>query len=194
LQFFTFTNSVAESKTVAILISPTVFRLTLTVAILFWVWHVIGCGYWYISTYQGLGTTAWTPPIEHADKGNLFNYMDCIVWTLEATFSCSPGALPETHLEAAFSILAILLGIFMNATVIGSANSTLQSLDSTNAAKRQRMERVVEYMKRRNLPSYFQRIILDFYQYVSDKTTDEGILLDLPGAIQVHATERDIVC
>lgn len=185
LQFFYFTNLVAESKTVAIVISPTAFRLGLTVAILFWVWHVIACGYWYIAVTEGLGSTAWVPPEGHASMGSSFNYMDSFVWTLQATFSCTPAQPPETRLEAAFSIAAILVGIFMNATVIGSANSALQSLDATNTAKRQRMERVVDYMKRRNLPPYFQRIILDFYQYVSERTTDEGILLDLPPAIQV---------
>jgi hypothetical protein len=88
--------------------------------------------------------------------------------------------------ESCFSVLVFLIGIFMNAIVIGSAGSALQSLDAEKTQRRQLMDRIITYMKKRKLPTYFQRIILDFYDYMSEKHSEEGILTDLPQTIQLR--------
>jgi hypothetical protein len=53
----------------------------------------------------------------------------------------------------------------MNAYVIGSAGTALQSLDEEKTQRRQLMDRIITYMKKRRLPPYFQRIIIDFYSF-----------------------------
>jgi hypothetical protein len=95
--------------------------------------------------------------------------------------------MPETYQEAIFTVSSIMIGIIMNATVIGSLGSALQNLDTEKQQRRQRIDKIVSYMKRRRLPTYFQRIILDFYDYMIEKSSDENVLHDLPSAIQVNA-------
>jgi hypothetical protein len=59
----------------------------------------------------------------------------------------------------------------------------LASLDAADTAKRQQLERIIDYMQRRRLPTYFQKIILDFYDYYTS-SQDDGMLKELPPAIQ----------
>ncbi len=175
-----------DSKEVALYFTPSTIRLFNTLVLLTWVWHVITCLYWYISILEGLGSSAWTPDASHAEHTDVLNYFLCFGWTVQTTFSISPYDAPESLVEAIFTICCYLVGIFMNAYVIGSAGSALQSLDADKTEQRQLMDRIITYMKKRRLPPYFQRIILDFYNYMSAKHSEEGILTDLPPAIQLR--------
>lgn len=174
----------SESKEAALYFTPSMLRLGNTILFLFWVWHVITCGFWYIANHEGLGTTDWTPDVTHLTNTNMLNYMLSFQWTLQTTFSFGAPGFPETYLEVSFTISAVLIGIFMNAYVIGSASSALQSMDAEKIARRQQLDRIITYMKKRKLPPYFQRIILDFYEYFGEKASEDNILTDLPSAIQ----------
>jgi len=175
-----------DSKEVAMFFTPSMLRLFTTFVLLTWIWHVITCMYWFISTSQGLGSTEWTPSFDHHYNTDLLNYFLCFGWTVQTTFSISPYNPPEKMVEAIFTISCYLIGIFLNAYVIGSAGSALQSMDHDKIEQRQLMDRIITYMKKRRLPAYFQRIILDFYNYMSAKHSEEGILTDLPPAIQLR--------
>lgn len=175
-----------DSKEVAMFFTPSMLRLLNTLVFLTWVWHVLTCIYWYISKSQGLGSTAWVAGADHAHNTDLLNYFLAFAWTMQTTFSISPYAPPETTAEAVCTILCFLVGIFMNAYVIGSAGSALQSLDQDKTERRQLMDRIITYMNKRKLPPYFQRIILDFYNYMSEKRSEENVLTGLPAAIQLR--------
>jgi hypothetical protein len=40
---------------------------------------------------SGLGSTNWTPDATAALNSKSLNYMRSLTWTLQTTFSCSPG-------------------------------------------------------------------------------------------------------
>jgi hypothetical protein len=175
-----------DSKEVALFFTPSMLRLFTTFVLLAWIWHVITCLYWYISVSQGLGSSEWTPDADHHYNTDALNYFLCFTWTVKTTFSTEADDPPEKMVEAIFTIFCYLLGIFLNAYVIGSAGSALQSMDQDKNEQRQLMDRIITYMKKRQLPAYFQRIILDFYNYMSAKHSEQGILTDLPPAIQLR--------
>jgi hypothetical protein len=175
-----------DSKEVAMFFTPSMLRLVNTLVFLTWVCHVLSCIYWYISKSQGLGSTAWVAAADQAHNPELLNYFLCFTWTMQTSFSGEPYDPPETAPEAAFTIICFLAGIFMNAYVIGSAGSALQSLDQDKAERRQLMDRIITYMNKRKLPPYFQRIILDFYNYMNEKRSEENVLTGLPPAIQLR--------
>jgi CRP-like cAMP-binding protein len=186
----------SNSKELALYLTPSMIRLINTMLFLFWMWHVIACTFWYIATYEGLGSTGWTPDASHQMNSRTLNYLLSVQWTLQTTFSFGAPSLPETYIEAVFTIISVLIGIFMNAYVIGSAGSALQSMDAEKIQRRQQLDRIITYMKRRKLPSYFQRIILDFYEYFGEKSSEENILTDLPGPIQTRLSlllNREVV-
>ena len=175
-----------DSKEVAMFFTPSMLRLLSTFVLLAWIWHVLTCLYWYISISQGLGSSEWTPSADHHHNTDVLNYFLCFLWTVQTTFSIETYSPPERMAEAIFTIFCYLVGIFLNAYVIGSAGSALQSMDQDKNEQRQLMDRIITYMKRRQLPAYFQRIILDFYNYMSAKHSEQGILTDLPPAIQLR--------
>ena len=137
-----------DSKEVAMFFTPSMLRLVNTLVFLTWVWHVLACVYWYISKRQGLGSTEWTAGVDHADNPDLLNYVLAFSWTMKTTFAIDPGENPETAAEAIFTIICFVLGIFMNAYVIGSAGSALQSLDQDKAERRQLLDRIITYMNK----------------------------------------------
>ncbi|GAB5034433.1 transcriptional crp fnr family [Nannochloropsis oceanica] len=175
-----------DSKEMAMFFTPSMLRLFTTFVLLAWIWHVITCLYWYISISQGLGSSEWTPDADYHHNTDILNYFLCFLWTVQATFSIQTYSPPEKMAEAIFTIFCYLVGIFLNAYVIGSAGSALQSMDQDKNEQRQLMDRIITYMKKRQLPAYFQRIILDFYNYMSAKHSEQGILTDLPPAIQLR--------
>lgn len=61
----------------------------------------------------------------------------------------------------------------------------VQNLDEEKTQKAQLLDRIINYMKKRKLPPYFQRIILDFYSYTSDKHSEDDIF---------KVTRRTIPC
>lgn len=174
----------ADSKEMALYLTPSMVRLMKTILFLLWMWHLIACIFWYILTYEGIGSTGWGPEAIHYMNSRTLNYLLSVQWTLQTTFSFGSPNFPETTVEVAFTIVCVLVGIIMNAYVIGSAGSALQNLDAEKNQRRQQLDRIITYMKRRKLPSYFQRIILDFYEYFGDKSSEDNILTDLPGPIQ----------
>lgn len=44
---------------------------------------------------------------------------------------------------------------------------------------------VMAYLKRRKIPTYFQKVVLDYYSYMSDRLSQDSIIQELPQTIQV---------
>lgn len=44
---------------------------------------------------------------------------------------------------------------------------------------------VMGYLKRRKIPKYFQKVVLDYYSYMSDRLSQDSIIQELPQTIQV---------
>lgn len=47
---------------------------------------------------------------------------------------------------------------------------------------------VMSYLKRRKIPTYFQKVVLEYYAYMSDKHSQDSIIQELPVTIQVRLT------
>eukprot|EP00952_Eustigmatos_sp_NYUAD-ZCMA_P011731 47489-Eustigmatos_ZCMA.PRE.1 len=45
----------------------------------------------------------------------------------------------------------------------------LISVDAEREAMRRRMWKVMNYLRRRKIPPYFQKVVLDYFGYMSDK-------------------------
>lgn len=46
----------------------------------------------------------------------------------------------------------------------------------------------MSYLKRRKIPTYFQKVVLEYYAYMSDKHSQDSIIQELPVTIQVRLT------
>jgi hypothetical protein len=60
--------------------------------------------------------------------------------------------------QAYFTLASVMGGVIMTSVIIGSASTALQSLDAEKEVRRQRMDKVMSYLKRRKIPTYFQKV------------------------------------
>ena len=164
--------------------SPTLIRLINTVLFNIFFWHLVACAYWYIGKVEGCGTSAWLLPQSALEESLVLQYTQVMVWSIGVTFAYQTQAQPQTILEGIFTLLVVPLGVAMNAVVIGSASSALQSLDAERQARRQRMDKINNYMNRRKIPPYFRQIVVDYYSYMAERASEDGVLSELPPSIQ----------
>ncbi|GMI28477.1 hypothetical protein TeGR_g5133, partial [Tetraparma gracilis] len=190
----------SDSLRAAVHIQPSIVRLIQQCFGIIWIWHVIACGYWSICEDR-LGEGEWAPP-DPNDEGNdlqsdkTHNYVQSYLWAIETTFSFKVPGRPAKTDEALFSVMVIVSGIVMSALVIGTAASALASMDAEAIRRRRALDKVVRYMKKRKLPSYFQRIIVDFHEYMAEKPSQDELMVGLPEPIRLRLSlllNRDLV-
>ncbi|GMI14542.1 hypothetical protein TrLO_g4902 [Triparma laevis f. longispina] len=194
-RLFRYSNTLRE----VLQIQPSVIRLVQQMFGVFWVWHVFACGYWAIGQ-DGMTDEddGWSPVDVTGTEEDTpeYHYIQSYLWAVETTFSFKvPGRAVRTD-QALFSILTIILGIAMSALVIGTAASALASMDAEAIHKRRNLDKVVRYMKKRKLPSYFQRIIVDFHEYMAEKPSQDELMVGLPEPIKLRLSlllNRDLV-
>jgi len=145
----------------------------------------------------------WAPPCnldketgDYLPNDMSHNYIQSYLWAIETTFSFKVPGRPETTPQAVFSVFVIVSGIVMSALVIGTAASALASMDAEAIRRRRALDKVVRYMKKRKLPSYFQRIIVDFHEYMAEKPSQDELMAGLPDPIRLRLSlllNRDLV-
>ncbi len=194
----------SDSLRAAVHIQPSVVRLIQQMFGILWMWHVIACGYWMLSAGH-LGEGDWVPPnpadmdTEYSvgeENDAMHNYVQSYLWSIETTFSFKVPGRPLRTEEAFYSIVVIVLGIIMSALVIGTAASALASMDAEAIRRRRSLDKVVRYMKKRKLPTYFQRIIVDFHEYMAEKPSQDELMSGLPDPIRLRLSlllNRDLV-
>ncbi|GMH51548.1 hypothetical protein TrRE_jg6306 [Triparma retinervis] len=186
----------------AVHIQPSVVRLIQQMVGVLWVWHVLACGYWSMSE-DNLGDPddtegSWTPEDVTGTNQDHWEhyYVQSYLWAVETTFSFKLHHKANTTGQGIYSIIVIVLGIIMSAIVIGTAASALSSMDAEAIDRRRALDKVVRYMKRRKLPAYFQRIIVDFHTYMLEKPSQDELMDGLPEPIKLRLSlllNRDLV-
>ena len=158
-RLFRYSNTLRD----AIHIQPSVIRLIQQMLGVFWIWHVVACGYWSIGQDSIEDPNDEWAPVDVTgtlDDTTKYHYVQSYLWAVETTFSFKVPGRSSTTDQALFSILVIVIGITMSALVIGTAASALASMDAEAIHRRRNLDRVVRYMKKRRVscevePSFF---------------------------------------
>ena len=110
-------------------------------------------------------------------------YTYAFFWAVMVTTGIGRDVEPVTSLEHIFSIIWIVLGVVMNAIIIGAASSALQNLDAGGAERREKLENITRYMRQRNVPKDLQKRIREYYEYMwsshQSLNADGGVMNDL---------------
>jgi len=90
-----------------------------------------------------------------------------------------------------------IVGLMMYSIIIGSASSALANMDSTATQRRQTLDKVTAFMRSRKVPSFFQRIIIDFYEHMwSTPNKEADVFADLPDSLRSRlmiVMNRDLI-
>ncbi|MES1909051.1 MAG: hypothetical protein MHM6MM_001862 [Cercozoa sp. M6MM] len=152
-------------------INPSVIRLFKLLFGLIVMWHWMACFYWMIAGNRA-GESAWTP----TTKANTFGeaYAMAYFWAVMVTTGVGRDVDPHEYYEYWFSTVAITLGVFMYAFIVGSASSALSSLDGPEGEKRRKMEQLTQFMKQRHVNPHLQQQILEYYEYRWSRSLDDS--------------------
>jgi len=93
-------------------------------------------------------------------------YMLSIYWVLGANFSYQPPTFPTELYEALFTIFVTITGIFMASYVLGLVAGVFVADDAEEEEKREKLEGMLGFLKRKNIPEYFKRLVVEYYEQV----------------------------
>ena len=144
-----------------------------------------------------LNPDVWVPHPELANATTTTKYLQSVFWAVEVTTGIGDDIIPNTDQEVIFTIGMTIVGLLVYSIIIGSASSALANMDSTASLRRQTLDKINEYLRYRRVPSFFQKIILDFYEHTWSCPTDESeVLADLPDTLRTRLSlvlNRDLV-
>jgi hypothetical protein len=83
---------------------------------------------------------------------NFYLFSLAFFWGVSATSGIGWNIEPSTPIQVFFSTASIMIGVVLQAVIIGSASSALANFDMLQARKRERMEEINAYLRHRRVP------------------------------------------
>ncbi|XP_070798251.1 cyclic nucleotide-gated channel beta-3 [Pituophis catenifer annectens] len=177
LTFFEFND-----KLEAIMDKAYIYRVIRTIGYLLFILHINACLYYWVSTYQGLGSTKWV----YDGEGNM--YLRCYYWAVCTLITI--GGLPEpvTLFEITFHLTNYFSGVFVFSSLIGQMRDIIGAATAGQNYYRACMDDTVAYMNTYTIPWLVQNRVRTWYEYTWDSQgmLDESELLEqMPGKMQL---------
>jgi len=127
----------------------TVFLLWITLVI-----HLLACG-WIAVGGVTHGLTAG------------HTYIRALYWSVTTVSTTGFGDItPKTEPQMIYTMLAMILGAGLYATVVANVASLIARADSARAAFDSKIERLNTFMKYKNMPDPLQKKILGYHEYL----------------------------
>uniref|UniRef100_A0A4W5K7K3 Cyclic nucleotide gated channel subunit beta 1b n=1 Tax=Hucho hucho TaxID=62062 RepID=A0A4W5K7K3_9TELE len=166
----------------AILTKAYVYRVIRTTTYLLYCLHCNACLFYWISAYEGLGSTKWV----YDGKGN--SYIRCYYFAVKTLITI--GGLPEptTLFEIIFQLVNYFVGVFAFSIMIGQMRDVVGAATSGQTYYRACMDNTVKYMASYRIPKDVQNRVKTWYNYTwqSQGMLDEQeLLVQLPDKMRL---------
>uniref|UniRef100_A0A8C7KM24 Cyclic nucleotide gated channel subunit beta 1b n=1 Tax=Oncorhynchus kisutch TaxID=8019 RepID=A0A8C7KM24_ONCKI len=166
----------------AILTKAYVYRVIRTTSYLLYCLHCNACLFYWISAYEGLGSTKWV----YDGKGN--SYIRCYYFAVKTLITI--GGLPEptTLFEIIFQLINYFVGVFAFSIMIGQMRDVVGAATSGQTYYRACMDNTVKYMASYRIPKDVQNRVKTWYNYTwqSQGMLDEQeLLVQLPDKMRL---------
>uniref|UniRef100_A0A4W4EUB4 Cyclic nucleotide-binding domain-containing protein n=1 Tax=Electrophorus electricus TaxID=8005 RepID=A0A4W4EUB4_ELEEL len=166
----------------AILNKAYVYRVIRTTTYLLYSLHCNACLYYWVSAYQGLGSTHWV----YDGKGTA--YIRCYYFAVKTLITI--GGLPDpTNLsEIVFQLINYFIGVFAFSIMIGQMRDVVGAATADQTHYRSRMDSTVKYMSSNRIPRDVQNRVKTWYNYTwqSQGMLDEQeLLVQLPDKMRL---------
>jgi CRP-like cAMP-binding protein len=149
------------------------------------------------SWYDPMRPDLWVPHYSMSSATFGSQYAQAVFWAVQVTTGIGADIPPRSQLEVFFTCLMVIVGLMMYSIIIGSASSALANIDSTATHRRQTLDKVNAFMRSRKVPTYFQRIIVDFYEHMWQSPQQEAdVFKDLPHSLRSRLAivmNRDLI-
>ncbi|OQR89617.1 Voltage-gated Ion Channel (VIC) Superfamily [Thraustotheca clavata] len=176
--------------------NPAVLRMLKLGLIFILSQHLMACSYYWLVAYEGINEHTWEPPF-HFNDSLSDRYVGAFYFAIMVT--TANDLAPETTIERIFTSVMLLIGIGINASIIGSAANLLANLDKTEVARKEHLDSINDYLRFKKVPLALQDKIRHYYDYVwtvrpSDKQNQ--LFVDLPDRLKLQLTlslHRDFI-
>jgi len=149
------------------------FRLLKLFFMLMLLWHWISCSYWFICSVEDtFGGDNWSPTVDEREYPGFKRYLVALFWGIMVTTGVGREVDPLTTAQYIFTIVAITLGVFFYAIIIGSATSLIASIDEGDAELRNHVETANSYMVKRSVNENLRKRILENLEFL--QTSNQG--------------------
>ncbi|XP_076879068.1 cyclic nucleotide-gated channel beta-1 [Brachyhypopomus gauderio] len=166
----------------AILNKAYVYRVIRTTTYLLYSLHCNACLYYWVSAYQGLGSTHWVY------NGEGLAYIRCYYFAVKTLITI--GGLPDpTNLsEIIFQLFNYFIGVFAFSIMIGQMRDVVGAATADQTNYRSCMDSTVKYMGSNRIPRDVQNRVKTWYNYTwqSQGMLDEQeLLVQLPDKMRM---------
>ncbi|XP_047658206.1 LOW QUALITY PROTEIN: cyclic nucleotide-gated cation channel beta-1-like [Tachysurus fulvidraco] len=177
LSFFEF-----NTRLEAILTKAYVYRVIRTTSYLLYSLHVNACLYYWMSTLQGLKSTAWV----YNGEGN--EYIRCFYFAVKTLITI--GGLPEPTVlgEYIFQLVNYFTGVFAFSIMIGQMRDVVGAATADQTHYRSCMDSTVKYMGSNRIPKEVQHRVKTWYNYTwqsQGMLDEEELLVQLPDKMRL---------
>ncbi|KAL4238355.1 hypothetical protein ACF0H5_003067 [Mactra antiquata] len=153
------------------------FKLTLNLWVVI---HWIGCIYYVLSEYEGLGSNSWVYPSDEEYQYFSRKYVRVTYWSLMTLTTIGERPPPETDLEYVFTGLTFLIGVFVFAAVVGNVGDVISNMNAARTEFQSRMDQLKLYMQHRHVDDNLQNKVKRWADYTWKRSSvDEPSLLQL---------------
>eukprot|EP00002_Diphylleia_rotans_P024455 TRINITY_DN4830_c0_g1_i2.p1 TRINITY_DN4830_c0_g1~~TRINITY_DN4830_c0_g1_i2.p1 ORF type:complete len:722 (+),score=98.60 TRINITY_DN4830_c0_g1_i2:164-2329(+) len=150
--------------------------------------HWFGCIWFYIAKWEGLGEDTWAYHAGVSNQDIFTQYITSAYWALVVMTTVGFGDIvPLTNTEKCFTILTMITGVSIYATIFGNMATLIAQMDASATRYREKLDALHEYMTYRSLPQYLRKRILNYYDVIwsRHKGIDENsILNELPSSLR----------
>ncbi|CAH1263152.1 CNGA3 [Branchiostoma lanceolatum] len=154
------------------------FKLTMYLGVVI---HWVGCFYYMLSEYEGLGTNDWVYSSAPAFRDFASKYIRCMYWSTMTLTTIGGASNPVTNLEYIFTGVTFLIGVFVFAAVVGNVGDVISNLNAARTDFQNRMDSIKLYMTHRKVPEALQSRVKRWAGYAWHRTQalDEVSLLEM---------------
>ncbi|KAH3847780.1 hypothetical protein DPMN_090111 [Dreissena polymorpha] len=154
------------------------FKLSLNLWVVI---HWVGCAYYLVSEYEGLGVNSWVYPSGPEYASFTRKYIRVMYWSLMTLTTIGERPPPETDLEFVFTGLTFLIGVFVFAAVVGNVGDVISNMNAARTEFQSRMDQIKSYLQHRQVDEKLQNRVKRWADYTWNRTQsiDEPSLLQM---------------
>ncbi|KAL7885472.1 hypothetical protein AOLI_G00057670 [Acnodon oligacanthus] len=166
----------------AILTKAYVYRVIRTTTYLLYSLHCNACLYYWVSAYEGLGSTNWV----YNGEGNA--YIRCYYFAVKTLITIGGLPDPTTLSEIIFQLINYFVGVFAFSIMIGQMRDVVGAATADQTHYRSCMDSTVKYMGSNRIPKDVQNRVKTWYNYTwqsQGMLDEEELLVQIPDKMRL---------
>lgn len=133
--------------------------------------HLMGCFWYLVAKYEGLGPDTWVVRYGIQDESNSTLYISSIYWAMVTLSTIGYGdILPVTNAEKLIAIVWMILGVGFYSFTVGSLTSLLYTIDTSDASLNIKLLAIQEFAKEAGLDTELRLRLQKAVRYNSYST------------------------